>query len=254
MAVQTETYRKPRTRKKVKVSSNREVRWWGSFREAFARSLVRNLPGYLILLGVLVIILPNALSATFSAAVRGLNALPATVNRVIPLPGYSGAIAPLFTREVEYWGEHLRRWGAQYNLDPNLLATVMQIESCGFWSVSSSAGAQGLFQVMPFHFDAGENQIDPDTNAMRGANFLNECLGWSNGDPGLAMACYNGGPGVLQRAFGNWPAETQRYYNWGRLIYQDAQQNLSTSGTLDQWLNAGGSALCTRASNALGLP
>jgi lysophospholipase L1-like esterase len=51
MAVQTETYRKPRTRKKVKVSSNREVRWWGSFREAFARSLVRNLPGYLILLG-----------------------------------------------------------------------------------------------------------------------------------------------------------------------------------------------------------
>jgi hypothetical protein len=88
---------------------------------------------------------------------------------------------------------------------------------------------------------------------MRGANFLNECLGWSNGDPGLAMACYNGGPSVLQRPFANWPAETQRYYNWGRLIYQDAQQNLASSPTLDQWLNAGGSALCTRAANALGL-
>jgi soluble lytic murein transglycosylase-like protein len=253
MAVQSETYRKPRARKNLKVSKNHEANWWGGIREAFARSLVRNLPGYLILAGVLAIILPNALSATFSAAVRGLNALPATVNRVIPLPGYSSTIAPLFTPEVEYWSEHLRRWGAQYNLDPNLLATVMQIESCGFSSVSSSAGAQGLFQVMPFHFAAGENQIDPETNAMRGANHLNDCLGWSNGDPGLAMACYNGGPSVLQRAFANWPAETQRYYNWGRLIYQDAQQNLSTSATLDQWLNAGGSVLCNRAANALGL-
>ncbi len=251
MGVQTETYRKPRARKNVKVT--RESNWRWSLREAFARSLVRNLPGYLILGAVLVIVLPNALSATFSAAVRGLNALPAAINRVIPLPGGSGAIAPLFTPEVDYWGDHLRRWGEQYNLDPNLLATVMQIESCGFWSVSSSAGAQGLFQVMPFHFTAGENQIDPDTNAMRGANFLNDCLGWANGDPGLAMACYNGGPGVLQRPFANWPAETQRYYNWGRLIYQDAQQNLSTSATLDQWLNAGGSHLCTRASTALGL-
>jgi soluble lytic murein transglycosylase-like protein len=144
---------------------------------------------------------------------------------------------------------------AEYDLDPNLLATVMQIESCGHADVSSSAGAQGLFQVMPFHFEAGENQTDPNTNARRGANFLGECLGWASGDPNLAMACYNGGPGVgvLSRPYSTWPSETQRYYLWGSTIYADAVQNVSTSQSLNNWLDAGGSNLCARAANNLGL-
>src|SRR5690606_6861661 len=92
------------------------------------------------------------------------------------------SIAPLFTSEVDNWADDIGRWATQYGLDPNLLATVMQIESCGDDTVSSHAGAQGLFQVMPLHFSEGEVYTDPDTNAMRSANFLNQCLGWANGD------------------------------------------------------------------------
>jgi soluble lytic murein transglycosylase-like protein len=215
---------------------------------------MRYLPGWLIIIAVLVVLLPNVLSSTYSVAGQVLNAVPTTLNiSSAPLVSASGVIAPMFTQEVRYWTNDIQRWAAQYNLDPNLLATIMQIESCGHPDVSSSAGAQGLFQVMPFHFDAGENQIDPDTNAMRGANFLNQCLGWASGDPNLAMACYNGGPGVLSRPYSTWANETQRYYQWGSSIYADAIQNKGTSEALTSWLTAGGSGLCTRAANNLGL-
>lgn len=216
---------------------------------ALKGALVRYLPGWIIIGFVLVILLPNALSATLNAANRVITRLPESVGIA---PSY-GSIAPMFTASVAFWEASISRWAAQYDLDPNLLATVMQIESCGDATVSSSAGAQGLFQVMPFHFATGENQLDPDTNAMRGANFLNECLRWSSGDTGLAMACYNGGPSVVSRSFESWAAETQRYYRWGTTIYSDARQNVSRSASLDNWLNAGGSSLCRRAANSLGI-
>ncbi|MBC7870226.1 MAG: transglycosylase SLT domain-containing protein [Chitinophagaceae bacterium] len=164
----------------------------------------------------------------------------------------SDAIAPLFTDEVEYWSGNIEDWASEYTLDPNLLATVMQIESCGHPTVSSSAGAQGLFQVMPFHFATGEDQLDPDTNAMRGANFLNYCLDASSSDAGLAMACYNGGPSVLSKDYAQWPAQTQRYYMWGTGIYADAVAESDTSPTLDRWLAAGGATLCEWASAEIG--
>lgn len=215
------------------------------------RFFLRLLPGWIVLVLLLVFVLPTALAATLSATGRIINRLPILTG--IGQPEEISVIAPFFTREIDHWNTEISRWATQYNLDPNLLATVMQIESCGDSSVSSVAGAQGLFQVMPFHFATGENQLDPDTNAMRGANFLNLCLDYSNGDAGLAMACYNGGPGVVDMPSSDWFAETQRYYNWGTTIYADAQANVTTSSALQSWLDAGGSVLCNRASNTLGL-
>jgi soluble lytic murein transglycosylase-like protein len=163
-------------------------------------------------------------------------------------------IAPFFTREVQYWGANLRKWGAQYGVDPNLIATLMQIESCGLQSANSSAGAQGLFQVMPFHFDDGEDMTDPETNARRGVGVIRECLGYANGDPGLAMACYNGGPSLVYRDMVNWPQESQNYYRWGTGIYGDASAGRTRSAALDNWLDSGGVYLCEKASVVLGLP
>lgn len=166
-------------------------------------------------------------------------------------PGSNGIVAPLFTSQIDYWGNDLARWANAYDLDPNLLATVMQIESCGHPSVISRAGAQGLFQVMPFHFSTGEDMISPDTNAFRASNFLNYCLTYSNNDVGLALACYNGGPSVVKKNMHNWPAETQRYYVWGVGIYADARAGNSESPTLNRWLEAGGRSLCQMADNTL---
>ncbi len=178
----------------------------------------------------------------------------ADINIKLPTGGGgSTVIAPLFTAQVAHWDDEIIDWAETYNLDPNLLATVMQIESCGHPTVNSPAGAQGLFQVMPFHFASDENMLDPDTNAMRGASVLNDCLRRAGGDPGLAMACYNGGPSVISKPMSNWLAEPQRFYYWGTGIYADAQQNEPHSGRLDEWLNAGGIHLCRRADDALGL-
>jgi len=217
-----------------------------------SETMIRMLPGWIILGIVLVILLPQILAVTLGAAGRVITNIPNWMAN-LSIGMQESSIAPLFTREVDYWANDIQRWSQAYNIDPNLLATVMQIESCGHDTIDSIAGAQGLFQVMPFHFDSGEDMIDPDTNAMRGANFLNECLSFANGDPGLALACYNGGPSVVQRPFNTWPAETQRYYTWGTAIYLDAQQNNQSSGTLQEWLQAGGQNLCNSASSRLGL-
>jgi soluble lytic murein transglycosylase-like protein len=166
---------------------------------------------------------------------------------------YNSDIAPLFTRQVQYWGNDIARWGQEYSIDPNLIATIMQIESCGHPTVISHAGAQGLFQVMPFHFATGEDMLSPNTNAFRSANFIKECYNYTGGDVGLVMACYNGGPSLTTRSFDTWPAETKRYYIWGLGIYIDALGFSTKSDTLDEWLNAGGSGLCNMANVALGI-
>jgi hypothetical protein len=61
-------------------------------------------------------------------------------------------LASIFTPEVMHWSPLIYAWASAYNVDPNLIATVIQIESCGDPNVVSGSGAQGLFQVMPDHF------------------------------------------------------------------------------------------------------
>lgn len=166
--------------------------------------------------------------------------------------GDAAAIAPLssvFTPEVRYWEPLINAWAILYGIDPNLIATVIQIESCGDPSVSSSAGAQGLFQVMPFHFTPGEDMLDVQTNATRGLDYLVGGLAKANGHVGLALAGYNGGHGVIGRGWASWPEETRRYYYWGSQIYAEATSGMETSPTLQEWLGVGGQNLCARASS-----
>lgn len=160
-------------------------------------------------------------------------------------------LAPFFAPAVRHWSDEIKHWSAQHDVDPHLLTTVMQIESCGHPTVISNAGAQGLFQVMPFHFEAGEDMLDPATNANRGANFLKYCAGVTDGVVGLTLACYNGGPSVINRARETWSHETQKYYRWGVGIYSDAVAGAAASKTFDQWLAAGGERLCESALRAL---
>lgn len=161
------------------------------------------------------------------------------------------SLSPVFTAQVQYWAPIILAWGVVHQIDPNLIATVIQIESCGDPYVSSPAGAQGLFQVMPFHFAAGEDMLDVQTNALRGLTYLAQGLELADGHAGLALAGYNGGHGVIKRGWATWASETQRYYYWGTRIYAEAVSGMETSPTLDEWLNAGGRTLCSRASQSL---
>lgn len=165
----------------------------------------------------------------------------------------SGKLARLFTPEVLFWEDSILKWARKNDLDPNLVATVMQIESCGDPQAESYAGAKGLFQVMPFHFTAGENPYDPATNAARGMAYLVNALSARNFDARLALASYNGGITGASRPESQWAAETQRYAYWGGGIYEDAAEGKKNSSRLQEWLSAGGAGLCAQASQRLGI-
>ena len=182
---------------------------------------------------------------TLGSTTAPVSAEIATSDPLLPL-------SSVFTPEVQYWTGRIQVWAAAVGLDPNLVATVMQIESCGDPRARSSAGAMGLFQVMPYHFTASDDPYAPDMNALRGLDYLRRSLEAAHGDPRLALAGYNGGIGVIGWSESGWAAETQRYVHWGSGIYAEASSGASESLRLQEWLTTGGETLCRQAHDRLG--
>lgn len=85
------------------------------------------------------------------------------------------------------------------NLPPDLVLAVIQIESRFDRYAVSSAGAQGLMQVMPFwKKEIGrpeDNLIDVETNLRYGCHILQFYRSKENGDLAKALARYNGSYG-----------------------------------------------------------
>lgn len=177
--------------------------------------------------------------------------LPAFAAQREPQVEELARISAIFTPEVRHWEPEIIEWSEKHGLDPNIIATLMQIESCGNPAARSVAGAQGLFQVMPHHFSPGENMLDPTLNAERAVAYYKEGLKLHAGDRGLAFAGYNAGHGMVMGGKGEWPQETIRYYNWSVGIYQESQGAGLDSPTLQAWLRAGGDHLCRTAAEVI---
>lgn len=169
----------------------------------------------------------------------------------LPTPPNSTEVSGVFTAEVRYWNDEIERWGRQYNLSPNLIATLMQIESCGNPDARSAEGKLGLFQLQPDQFNRRDDPLDPATNAERALEYFGEMYSRSNGDLALAFAAYHGGVDVLSTTPAEWPNTTQRYQFWASGIYEEAEIGLRESPTLIDWLGSGGASLCQQAANAL---
>jgi soluble lytic murein transglycosylase-like protein len=178
---------------------------------------------------------------------------PLTSSVELP-PATTKKISPIFRIEIHYWADSISKWAAASQLDPNLVATIMQIESCGDPRVKSSAGAMGLFQVMPFHFYATDDPYNPNINAARGLAYLARSFDKADGNVRLALAGYNGGIGLIARAEWSWPAQTKRYIQYGVPIYEDAHNGLNSSSALNKWYETYGVSLCQQAHQRLGLP
>jgi soluble lytic murein transglycosylase-like protein len=104
---------------------------------------------------------------------------------------------------------------AQRNgIDPALLKGLIRQESNFDPTAGSSAGAQGLTQLMPGTAAAlgVGNPSDPAQSIEGGARYLRQQLDHFGGDTTKALAAYNAGPGAVER-FGGVPpyAETQGY-------------------------------------------
>lgn len=103
---------------------------------------------------------------------------------------------------------------ARYGIDPNLAVAVAQQESGGNPTAVSSAGAQGVMQLMPATAIAlgVSNPFNPAQNIDAGVRYLSQLISQFGGDVQLGLAAYNWGPSrVAKNGYSNWPAETVHY-------------------------------------------
>jgi soluble lytic murein transglycosylase-like protein len=102
----------------------------------------------------------------------------------------------------------------RHGLPEALIRAVIMTESAFDPLAVSSAGAQGLMQLMPALADemGVSNVFDPRENIMAGAQYLKSLLEAQKGNIKLALASYNAGPGNVKRYKGIPPfKETRRY-------------------------------------------
>jgi len=98
--------------------------------------------------------------------------------------------------------KHIHHEATRAKLPPELVLSVIQVESNFDRFAISEAGARGLMQVMPFWLkELGRpdaNLFDPQTNLRFGCTILRYYLDMEKGDTVKALARYNGSKGSLR--------------------------------------------------------
>lgn len=164
---------------------------------------------------------------------------PETIARIESRHGYlEDTLLPIFPPGVARHRDAIESAAAEYDVPPNILATLATIESAGISDAQSAANAHGLIQVVPrYHrdridsvagrsFDNDEQRAealqDVTLNTKVAANFLAELIeGVKNANPDLpepvvfarAAASYNGGPANATRSFEDFALESKLYVN-----------------------------------------
>ena len=125
--------------------------------------------------------------------------------QVVPMTGSqeSGVNSGSFAGERNDLWEYrniINKYAKEYDVDPDLIYAIMQVESRGRNGLTSSKGAQGLMQIMPFNFtDLGiTDPFDPDQNIRGGTMYFRKMLDMFNGNIEQAARAYNAGPGAVQ--------------------------------------------------------
>lgn len=105
------------------------------------------------------------------------------------------------------------RASADHAVSPALVNAVLMAESGGDPTAISTAGAEGLMQLMPATAaSCGIDPFEPISNVECGSAYLKALLRRYRGNVSLAVAAYNAGPGAVDRYHGVPPyAETQAY-------------------------------------------
>ncbi|MCI8593418.1 MAG: lytic transglycosylase domain-containing protein [Lachnospiraceae bacterium] len=118
-----------------------------------------------------------------------------------------------------------------YQVPVALLKAVGKVESDFNPKAVSSAGAQGVMQLMPG--TAKElgvtDPFDARSNIMGGAKYLAQKLKKYNGDIDLTLAAYNAGSGTVAK-YGGVPSFTRKYIE---KVKSYMGQNLTTGKTVN---------------------
>ena len=128
--------------------------------------------------------------------------------------------------------ETIDRIARENNVDPQLVHSVIRVESNFNPYAVSHKGAQGLMQLIPAtarRFGVA-NVFNPVENIEGGVKYLKHLLELHGGNFQLALAAYNAGEGAVAQHGGIPPyPETRRYVDkvskhWGEVQRQDAEQ------------------------------
>lgn len=101
-----------------------------------------------------------------------------------------------------------------YDVPVNLLKAMAKAESNFDEKAVSSAGAQGVMQLMPATAKSlgVKDPFDARQNIMGGAKYISQKLKQYNGDLDLALAAYNAGSGNVRKYGGVPPFKETRNY------------------------------------------
>src|ERR1700722_12539995 len=123
----------------------------------------------------------------------------------------SAPAAPPSSQSVD---EVVNAVSGRHHLDPDLINSVIHVESGFNPKAVSPKGARGLMQLMPQTASrlGVVNSFDPGDNLEGGTRYLRELLERYNFDLIKALAAYNAGPQRVERYHGVPPYyETQAY-------------------------------------------
>jgi len=115
---------------------------------------------------------------------------------------------------LKSYGDSIQDAAREHDVDPQLIYSVIKIESGGQADAVSHRGAKGLMQLMDG--TAAElgvsDSLDPDENIQGGTKYLSHLLNRYDGDLKKTLAAYNAGPSRVDRHGGVPPIkETQEY-------------------------------------------
>ncbi len=116
----------------------------------------------------------------------------------------------------------------KYGMEPEFIHAVISAESAYRPNATSSAGAMGLMQLMPFTAErfGVSNAYNPEKNVNAGTKYLRELYD-EFGSLELAAAGYNAGEGAVRKYHNSIPPfkETQAYVPRVMMFYRRYKKN-----------------------------
>ena len=143
-------------------------------------------------------------------------------------PGLPPGMAPFHGKNGDQAYDHLILKAARdYGIDPAVIKAVIMAESGFDPQAISTAGAQGLMQLMPRTARALEieDALDPQANILGGTRYLKRLFQRFDGNLELALAAYNAGSRNVRKHNGIPPFKaTQRYIAKIKIYHQYYRQ------------------------------
>ena len=182
----------------------------------------------------------------------------------------AGVDSPWIPSTVKHWNGTINEMGKKYDVDPNLIAIIMTLESGGY-AKANSGQAQGLMQITPLTAKdiadkylkqpvASYNLYDPKTSIEFGAAYLaklrdtfekpDQAPSWDITVERVA-ASYNAGfIAGLHLEEGKGLHDTQALSYSRDAFNMWRERHASDSPTFDRWKERGGKLLIQAAQKA----